>query len=256
MSAAQISFCVVIPTADRPGLLQEAVASVLAQSVAAKEVIVVDNGLDPVPRSLLPAAEQLTLIRALPQMGVAQARNLGITLASATHIAFLDDDDRLDRDYLSAVRDCIDDSGAAVVLGNLRNGEDGTPLLEKHGPLPTDLERLLLTHNPGAGGSSTVVQRAAALKSSGYDPFLTTGQDKAFVLDLLRQGHEVVRAPDAWADINVNVQGERQTLIRKRVMGKRRFLAKYWSIMGWRERAVCLAQLLRLMLRRVGGRRL
>lgn len=256
MKPEEISFSVVIPTADRPGLLQEAVASVLAQSVPALELIVVDNGREPVPRSALPPTAQLELVRALPQMGVAQARNLGIVLASATHIAFLDDDDRLDRGYLEAVRECLTGSNAAVVLGNLRNGENGVPLAEKHGALTPDLEGLLLTHNPGAGGSSTVVERTAAQAGSGYDPYLTTGQDKAFVLDLLRQGHEVVRANGAWADINVDVQGDRQTLVRKRIAGKRRFLTKYWSTMGWRARAVCLAQLLRLVLRRAGGRRL
>ena len=84
---------IVIPTHDRPGLLERAVASALAQTVHDLQVIVVDDGsTEPVQ---LPPDPRLQVVRNPRPLGASAARNLGLTLAAGPWITFPDDDDEL-----------------------------------------------------------------------------------------------------------------------------------------------------------------
>lgn len=85
------TFSVVIPTFGRPAFLAEAVASVLGQSFADFECIVVDDA-SPEPASL-PADSRLRLVRREHNGGPPAARNTGIDAAQGRYVAFLDDDD-------------------------------------------------------------------------------------------------------------------------------------------------------------------
>jgi glycosyltransferase involved in cell wall biosynthesis len=241
-------FSVVIPTCDRPEYLREAVESVLAQSVSAHEILVIDNGQEAVDPNQLPNSSKLRVIRALPRFGVSQARNLGAILASGDFIAFLDDDDCWDKGYLKAVCMALEETSAEIVLGRLRDGKTGEPVKGKQADF-TDRDDLIwqiFIRNPGAVGSNTTIKRTRFTASAGYDPWLTTGQDKALVLDLLLQGVYAVRASSAWVEFRNDGVGARQTEIPKRIQGKKRFLRKYWSQMNGYQRLFNVVQIIRL----------
>ena len=92
-------FSVILPTGGRrPEFLSEAVASVLAQTNADFECIVVDDG-DGEPVGL-PDDPRFRLIRSGPNRGVAAARNAGLDASRGRYITFLDDDDVLTPDRL------------------------------------------------------------------------------------------------------------------------------------------------------------
>ncbi len=105
-----ISVSVIIPTHNRPALLERAIRSVLAQTFQDFEVIVVIDGpgdsADPAfLESLDPRIRTLSL---QANVGLAEARNCGIRAASGTWIALLDDDDewlslKLDRQVAKAL---------------------------------------------------------------------------------------------------------------------------------------------------------
>src|SRR5689334_5400464 len=88
---------VVIPTYRRSDLLRDAISSVLAQTVAVAEVLVVDDADDPGTREVVAefGHEQATTLRYLqnPQSGVCHSRNHGASHAQSPLLAFLDDDD-------------------------------------------------------------------------------------------------------------------------------------------------------------------
>ena len=84
-------FSVVIPTYGRPALLDEAVSSVLAQTVSDLEVVVVDDA-SPTPIEL-PTHPRVRVLRAEHNGGPAAARNLGVHASDCEIVAFLDDDD-------------------------------------------------------------------------------------------------------------------------------------------------------------------
>jgi glycosyltransferase involved in cell wall biosynthesis len=103
---------VVIPTLNRAAMLQEAVASVLAQSFRDFEIIVVDDGSTDGTAAWIGRQSEVRGIFQ-PRGGVAAARNAGIGAARGQFLCFLDDDDVWERGklalqvaYLDAHPDC------------------------------------------------------------------------------------------------------------------------------------------------------
>jgi glycosyltransferase involved in cell wall biosynthesis len=90
---------VIIPTLNRPDLLQEAVRSVLTQTYPPEQIIVVDDGSDdPVQQKIdaMQRSNSLVSVYHLSQnVGASAARNFGLQKASGDFILFLDDDDLL-----------------------------------------------------------------------------------------------------------------------------------------------------------------
>jgi glycosyltransferase involved in cell wall biosynthesis len=86
---------VVIPTFERPTLVLRAVESVLRQTLADLEVVVVVDGRDGATRESLGTIRDSRLVVHVPaaHLGNAEARNAGVALARSRWIAFLDDDD-------------------------------------------------------------------------------------------------------------------------------------------------------------------
>lgn len=85
---------VVIPTYNRAAFIGEAVVSVLSQTHADLECIVVDDGsLDATPRILSAVKDPRLKVLRRENGGVSAARNAGIAAASADMIALLDSDD-------------------------------------------------------------------------------------------------------------------------------------------------------------------
>lgn len=96
---------VIIPTVDRPRLLDAALGSVAAQDVRGDvEVIVVNDG-GPSVAPVVGAWEDVLAVRLVEldrRGGAAAARNVGIQLAGGEYIAFLDDDDLFMPEHLTA----------------------------------------------------------------------------------------------------------------------------------------------------------
>jgi len=99
MAAARIT--VIIPTCNGPAYLCEAVGSVLAQTLPADEILVIDDGEGAAEalRAAFGAVPTLTVLRTpRPPLdkagrGAGPARNVGLARARGDLIAFLDDDD-------------------------------------------------------------------------------------------------------------------------------------------------------------------
>lgn len=111
-----MGFAVIIPTKDRPQLLQAAIGSVLSQSVQPDEVIVVDDGSSAdtlaVIRSLVAAAgphvRMIELVSVPGGHGPAYSRNTGVLASHSSHLCFLDDDDTwIDNDYLASIANSL-----------------------------------------------------------------------------------------------------------------------------------------------------
>ena len=87
---------VVIPTSCRPiTLLDQAVQSVLTQSLSVYEIIIVDDNKDNILSEELASycCKNNLVYIASNKVGAAAARNIGISIAKGNYVAFLDDDD-------------------------------------------------------------------------------------------------------------------------------------------------------------------
>lgn len=91
---------VIIPTYNRAAMVMEAIESVLAQSYADRELIVVDDGsTDDTEAAVAAFLPQFTYVYQEHQ-GVSAARNRGAAIARGEYLAFLDSDDLWLKDKL------------------------------------------------------------------------------------------------------------------------------------------------------------
>lgn len=82
---------IVIPHYNREKLLNDAISSVLEQTIREWELIVVDDGSD--KRPVLPEDDRISLIQ-IEHCGMAgMVRNIGVSVSTCEWIAFLDSDD-------------------------------------------------------------------------------------------------------------------------------------------------------------------
>ena len=110
---------VIITTHNRPDYLKESLAAVLKQTVLPKEVFVIDDGssvsyeevLNLFPRELF------EYVKVPVASGANAARNLGISKSNSDIIAFLDDDDIWDENYLEQHINAHDEGADAVTCG-------------------------------------------------------------------------------------------------------------------------------------------
>lgn len=93
----QVPLSVIIPTYNRALLLERSLRSVLRQTTACKEIIVVDDGSTDATKEVVEryATKACYPVHYLfqPNKGPASARNLGIAQAQNDYLAFLDSDD-------------------------------------------------------------------------------------------------------------------------------------------------------------------
>ena len=183
---------VIIPCYNQARYLGEAIESVLAQTHARLEVIVIDDGsLDDVAG----VAARFPKVRYVrqPNGGLSAARNTGIRESHGEYLVFLDADDRLLPDALRIGLDCFQVSpDCAYVSGHYRMiREDGTPLPDfTQVPPEPDAYRTLLQRNY-IGMHATVMYRRVIFESVGeFNCGLTTCEDYDMYLRIAR-GHVV-----------------------------------------------------------------
>ena len=124
MSASRPTFSVIIPTYGRSRFLDDAVASVLRQSVSDFECLVIDDA-SPTP-AVLEGDPRIRVVRRSTNGGPAAARNTGLAEAKGEYVAFLDDDDLFVPDRLAFARSGLSNAPLAIcwtqVLGAERGG--------------------------------------------------------------------------------------------------------------------------------------
>jgi glycosyltransferase involved in cell wall biosynthesis len=179
----------IVPTCNRPVLLERALRSISAQELAPTEIIVVDDaGGDAddatgrvLQRSGLRGVRMVANSRG---KGASGARNTGAALATGELLAFLDDDDEWLPSYLAeAVRAFTSRELDVVCADLLCQFDDGVDRPSKTAP-DRLLPELFLTHNPGLGGSNLILKRALYRAVEGFDESLPTCNDRDFGLRL------------------------------------------------------------------------
>ena len=273
----------IIPTHGRPGLLSRALESVLQQTFAPAEIIVVDD-LDDGPTA---AVVQVSALRTEVPMrrvinrlnpGASGSRNAGAAASRAEFVAFLDDDDAWRPQHLARAMAEIEHSGAdAVISGLCRIKHDGSiqPIVMPH---RAEIAGRLFDKNFGMTGSNLVIRRSAFERAGGFDPALPVFNDWDFLIRMIGAGVEYGVVPELTVEWREHEGDRISTPSLRRAAGIETFIAKHGAIMPpvnrrdltatalgirWRNagslvgRLALAAKLLRLLgLREAIGRRL
>jgi glycosyltransferase involved in cell wall biosynthesis len=199
---------VVIPCYEQAPYLAEAIESVLAQTYAQVEIVVVDDGS---PDNTSRLAGRFPGVRCVrqPNQGLAAARNAGIRESEGELVVFLDADDRLlPRALETGVAQLRDHPEAAFAFGRYhRMGPEGARLEDDEQPRPeADPYSIFLRYNY-AGVPATGIYRRSALEEAGnFDETLPGAEDYDLGLRLSRN-HTVLPHDDFVADYRVHGAG-------------------------------------------------
>ena len=196
----------IIPAYNAERTLAETLASVAAQTYAALEILIVDDGSTDstaaIAQAFCASETRARLIRQ-PNSGVAAARNAAIAQCAGTFVAPIDADDLWHPDYLSALvtkamttrptpgfvyawHRRIDEAGDIIHSG-LADSAEGSAL-----------QRMGFRNLVG-NGSASLISRAALAEAGGYDPGLRAegceGAEDVLVLLAIAARHPIASVP-------------------------------------------------------------
>lgn len=220
---------VIIATYRRPHLIGRALDSIARQTLAPREIIVVDDASGDDTGEVVAAWSRqsgiaVTYIAADVNGGAGVARNLGMAVSTSPLIAFLDSDDEYAPDALERLAPPLANHPDAVVsfADAMQHWTDGTPSVPmmrrcltpgvEAEPIGGDLYRLkdpqsvlLLT---SMIPTCAAVFRRDAAEAVGWMPHYRHGEDWIFWLKLTGQGDFLCRFADV---ATVHRQGDNLT---------------------------------------------
>lgn len=188
---------VVIPCFKQAQFLSEAIASVLAQTVADHEIVVVDDGS---PDDLSKVVGHYPCVKYVRQdhLGGEVARNRGVEESSGQYLVFLDADDRLlPHHFETSLKAFRAHPGAAFVSGDYQwFGSYDTWHVHQCTPMPDHYAALLRLNSVGAL-HAVMFRREVFAKVGGFRLGMRACQDQELYLRIARQypiycHHEVV----------------------------------------------------------------
>lgn len=208
---------IIIPTSNRPGFLEEAVRSVLAQTVSDCEVIIIDNGSEERfqgrIQDLRRLGSQISIYRFPSNRGVSAARNFGMEKATGDYILFLDDDDLLHPQMVEANLLFFENTPEADVVSCLSSAfidhispdsylqvdwmERFTDLLKVTYPLnhPSYIRRKRISFSDLLHFTLIInacLVKKKCIKYIRFPEDLTAGEDTYFWLELASRGYNIV----------------------------------------------------------------
>lgn len=184
-----MSYSVIIPCFNAQDYIDQALNSVLNQTVSAKEIILVDNNsTDNTLKKINDYASNYSNIKCIVETnkGASFARNAGLKIASGDYIQFLDVDDYLSNDKVKLQLEYIKHSGNDIdILFDNYVVEWGE---QKRKIFNNEMSDLWLGFLKGRLGftSSNLWRREALLKIGGFDVSLKTSEEYQLIFEILK----------------------------------------------------------------------
>jgi glycosyltransferase involved in cell wall biosynthesis len=224
---------IVIPTYKRGDKLKCAVTSVLHQTLAPREIIIVDDNQDETENKIVKDCidsfndPRLKLIKNFRRKGGCGARNSGILMATGRYIAFLDDDDTFFPDALQENFNAFEDK-ISMVYGNCQVVDDLYKVTET-----TSFKKKLLSFdelimgNCPPSSSVVMIKRSVLINTGLFDESIPSFQDYDMWLEVSKQ-HLILSHKGLIAKF-IQHDGQRTSIdFSKRLLGLELIVEK-WS---------------------------
>jgi glycosyltransferase involved in cell wall biosynthesis len=222
---------VYMPSKNRGPMLSRAIDSVLAQTYANVELVIVDDGsTDGTPALLADYQRRFTNVRYYrneTSNGVAAARNEAIKACHGEYIAGLDDDDEFCVDRISSLMAAYDDNYAFVCSAIIWDFGHRTQVADGRAKVFDLSQQLSYNH----ATSQVLVKRERMLAISGFDTRLTARIDYDAWTRLVERYGKALRIAKPSYILSRNDGVERITTNKRAVEGNIQFLAKHRHLM-------------------------
>jgi teichuronic acid biosynthesis glycosyltransferase TuaG len=194
MNTPTADVSVIIPFYNRETYIDEAVQSVLAQTLKPLEIIIVNDCSKEASRRFLDRYGDVCRIVDLPKnVGLAGSRNAGIRVARGKFIALLDDDDawlprklEVQYRYMMEHPDC---TGSHTAVWTLLQDKPNQ-LFKKFEPGPLPLSEAL-THSQWAVPSTLMIRTDAASAIGNFDRRFRESEDRDFIIRCCAAGYHL-----------------------------------------------------------------
>jgi glycosyltransferase involved in cell wall biosynthesis len=231
-----VSVSVIIPSYNCAPFVTQAIESVLTQSVAVRQIIVVDDGSkDDTAERLVPYRGSVSYVRQENQ-GVSAARNLGIRLAVGDYVAFLDADDVWHPQKMELQLQALEKWPDLTLVGtkSFNWPADQFPELNSASLPITEITWSQLVVRNRITTSSVVARREALLRAGPFDTAMQGPEDRDLWLRLAETGRvaNVELALTGYRDAPNSVSKQ----VKRCQDGMVRILRKIDGRGGWRGR--------------------
>ncbi|TAM69476.1 MAG: glycosyltransferase family 2 protein [Microbacteriaceae bacterium] len=176
--------------AGRTPFLDAAVASVLAQRHSRLELFIVDDGSpDPDAIGRLVSSDPRIRSTRVDGIGVAGARNVGVSLTGGSVLAFIDDDDVWDPERLARHLVVMEaDPEIAVSYCRMRTIDSSGNELAPADQTPIHGIHDVYRRTTGILMGNTVLRRDALISAGGFNPVFQIAEDLDLLLRLAGSG--------------------------------------------------------------------
>ena len=197
---------VIVPTFDRPGLVEACLAGLsrLSFDRGTFEVIVVDDGSPAPLDSVVETFSGRLTVRLIRQerVGPGGARNSGVAVARGRYVAFIDDDCVADVDWLTHLIDALERDPAALVGGKVENALTSNPFADASDHISRfvyEYYRGHAAHEPFFATNNMALATEPFRELGGFTTRIpsATAEDKEFCDRWRAQGWPLVHVPDA-----------------------------------------------------------
>lgn len=190
-------FSVVIPVYNRAEMLRDCLKSVLAQSEQDFEIVVVDDGSNDNPASVVDeVGDHRILFICQQNKGGGAARNTGIDHAGGRFIAFLDSDDRYLPHHLATMRSLLENTANTGAYARIlvERGEDCTIVKPPRAIADGEDMASYLLCDRGFLPTSTIVVEADLARAIRFHENLPAAEDTDFAIRAVLAGTRFVMA--------------------------------------------------------------
>lgn len=184
----------VITTHNRDEFLKDAISSVIKQTYLPIEIIIVNNFPNEQTQKIV---EEIIAKSPVPMSYLEHnmkgrgsiSANLGASKSIGEFVAFLNDDDLWEVDYLEKMLILIKEKKSKINYAGTSKIKNGKKSSHKQLEDNIKMEDLILK-NPGCQISNLVVNKDLFLSLGGFDDYIIPSNDKDFLIRALYFGHK------------------------------------------------------------------
>jgi GT2 family glycosyltransferase len=195
------SVTVYIPAYNVAKFLAGAIESLLAQTYAADEILVIDDGSQDATVEIARRYPQVTLVRHDVNRGLGATRNTAVRTARNEFVASLDADCVAEPEWLAALVAAMADPKVAGVGGKLTEGVQAN-LADRwrRAHMPQEWGDSVICNAKFLFGCNNLFRKSVMLEAGGYDDRMrTNGEDTDLSARLRARGWDLLYTPVARA---------------------------------------------------------